>query len=126
MWIPKTPHELKEEAKERYSFKVPLFISAIIFLFQLFKDIIKQLTRKGNLILDFERIFGILILSMIGGIIIYALMLLNNRKNKVIQIFNKQLTVICLTCHEKKVHNNDMKCKCGGKFEFLQNMKWVE
>lgn len=35
-------------------------------------------------------------------------------------------TVICLKCGKSKMNDNKQFCECGGKFEFLYKLKWVD
>ena len=39
---------------------------------------------------------------------------------------NNSDTVICMKCGNAKHGFSNHKCKCGGDFEFLSKLKWVE
>jgi hypothetical protein len=123
MWILKTKEELKKEKRKNRSILVPVGFSILIFLGGLIDAIVFRDTKVLGL--DFGYIFLLLIASVVLGMLLWFL-ILTGRRIFVSNIFDSTPTVVCLICNKKKTNDDHMNCECGGRFEFMENLKWVD
>ena len=59
----------------------------------------------------------VLFVSFLTFIIVLAFFVIRNKKLK---------TVICVDCQKQKKEDSEYSCECGGKFESIDLLKWIE
>jgi len=123
MWVKKTAEELKQEELSEAKRKFPLFyvligslvITAIMaglgFLGSRFVESPAPLytIEELPLYLPFFFIFGFILCSCIA---------LSKQKAR--------KTVICPKCEKSKFADDNNQCDCGGQFEHISILKWVD
>ncbi|MDD5773207.1 MAG: hypothetical protein PHX78_07050 [bacterium] len=129
MWIRMSNEEIEKDRKERErkykSLKWPLFCSLIAFLLMS----VLTLTGYGNNIKNMMPL-DVFLLHWLSDIFVvtfflflglYAWQLIMKRP-----LFTFRPSLICPKCENVKLDDCKMSCKCGGKYEYLSEMKWVK
>ena len=128
-WVRKDEEEYaKEVQRRRYSFKVPLVISSVLFgiIILVYKLGIGIDRRTGEVlsagswaeVLHQMPKFALASLGM--GLVLYVIQIFSKRRTL------EDITVICPKCQKVKKADNKYDCECGGKFADMERMKWVE
>ena len=122
MWVKKSPEQQKRESqKSRILSSIGL--AAIIFLGCVFTNgggigyALRGTYFKHELHEIIDSIPFALLSGLIVGLIGYWLL---QRKNE------NQLVMICQKCEKTKFGDGNLSCLCGGHFEDIKNMKWIE
>ena len=129
MWVKRDFEEIVQLRKARYrSIKMPLLYSVALFIFLLI------FIKLGYSRFSFEVINpiswgeffrrGIAKAFFISTIIFSLLYFCQILRKKPIGMGSP--TLLCSKCNSLKKNGKELKCKCGGEFISIDEMKWVE
>jgi hypothetical protein len=123
MWIRKTPEELRKF--EFYKLKIFLGFFAILFLIiflgtKIFGDTIRYSASPSNSVSWHELIERIPQYLIFSFILTFIGSKLDSKSKK-----KQNDKYICDKCNEYKKDKSVDLCECGGRFIFVDSMKWV-
>jgi hypothetical protein len=120
MWIKCTEEEIvaaKSKAKRKRLY-LAIFIGVLCFAFITFTHG-KWSYRYGSFSVTLKEMPFRLPFGIIAGIVIAWLFYRRLKKANI-------TTVICLNCGKTKYEDAESECACGGHFEDVITMKWVD
>jgi hypothetical protein len=118
MWVKRSDEELaRANRRKRFGGVILVFAIATLFgVFGMFKTSFWETVNTGNVFVPsgerlarFPRLF-------ISGLVISILFL----------IFGPRAQVVCPKCGKIERKDRFTKCECGGYFEYLHEMKWID
>jgi hypothetical protein len=118
MWIRRTAHELAQEVRKqkRARLRNSIFIGGFFAVFtSLFRGWSEFGTRRG-LIVSPNEIPDRIPFAVICGIIVAIVYL---------KFYKPRVTMICPKCEQTKFDDGNSVCSCGGTFEKLIEMKFI-
>lgn len=130
MWVKLTPAEIAEAGRKRQRerIRLPIFIGCSLCgisllcssgLFAKIQERHIYLPRgnanAGPLLEQMGPLPRAVVFGSIGALIFYFLL---SRPGK--------STMICIKCGETKYADGSVTCKCGGHFEDMRSLKWLE
>ncbi len=123
MWVKKSKEEPQKSMSQKSRMRASLSVAALCFiLITTFRGIIGY-GATGQLFHYFYEIADrtpvALLISSAIGLTIYWL---SGKKSAA----PKGETLMCPKCEATKFDDGDYECPCGGHFEDLNTMKWVE
>jgi len=104
----------------------PIFaIAGFIILLTFFRGGIEAAT-KGSYLVPFDEIPVRFTDAMFVGIVIFILCWIIELRYPRPLDPNKEPTLVCPKCEKVKEWDGMLPCKCGGHFEDIQTMKWMD
>ena len=109
MWVKRTEQELEEIKARNEVWAKGLWISVAIFTgFALYQSVVFI---RGSM--------NQFPFAVLGGVLAIGICL------RAIKNVKRSRFMICPNCETTKLEDNQMKCSCGGNFEYTDTMKWV-
>ena len=124
MWVKKSPEELRKPFSKKRRLLGALAIGTIIFLGCVFTNggvvgyVRTGVFFKRHIYEMVDSIPSALLTSLIVGLIAYRFLFSENPP--------PQDTLMCPMCEKTKFDDGSYSCSCGGHFEDIGTMKWVE
>lgn len=126
MWIPKSKEELEKSSSNTITIKGILFGAGIIYIVYLFKLIFHNLIEHGEFKVDRATLCLAFIVPIVIILFYNFIALFHKNDNLKDGIKYNNSTVVCIKCNKVKTFDNIEKCNCGGSFELLSKMKWID
>ena len=128
MWIRRDKFELEKERKRYRSIRKPFLYAVVIFLCTSF--ILKiGFNKWGGPSFDpifWNKFFSTgLPASFLTSFVFFFLFYFWQLYTKRPMMEGAPL-LICTTCFKTKIFDNNLSCECGGEFENIDVMKWVD
>ncbi len=123
MWVKKPPEELKKRQRQKSRILGSLGLGIIIFLGCVFTNgggigyALRGTYFKLHLYEIIDSIPIALLIGLIVGLMGYWLLPKET---------TNQVVFICPKCENTKFYDGNLNCQCGGHFENILTMKWVE
>jgi hypothetical protein len=118
MWV-KRPHEYVVQAKRRKKFGGIIFVLAFATFYSvlgMFKTSWWETVETGRVFVPSEERLSRLPNLFLSGVVISILCMLIAPKPQ----------AVCPKCGKIKRKDRFTRCECGGYFENLKDMKWIE
>jgi hypothetical protein len=122
MWVKKSQKEIQKQS-QKSRILASLGVAAIIFLGSVFTNGggIGYAVRGTYFIHHLYEIIDNIPIALLIGLIVWLIgYWLLPRQN------TNQVVMFCLKCESTKFDDGNLNCLCGGHFENIVTMKWVE
>jgi len=123
MWVKKSPDELRKSFSKKRRILGALALGTMIFLMCVFTNgggigyVRTRAYFKHQLSDIVDSVPIALLISTITGLISYWLLFRENPSPNGV--------LLCPKCEKTKFDDGKLPCECGGHFEDIQTMKWV-
>ena len=129
VWIRRNKFEVEKERKSKYrSIRKPFLCAGGIFLFSffIFKTGFNKWGGPSFNPISWNKFFSTFLpvtflISFVVFFVLYFWQLYTKRP-----IMEGTPVFICTTCFKTKLFDNNLSCECGGEFENVDGMKWVD
>lgn len=128
MWVPKTAEELKtakQRSHKKYKRTISLSVLGIVAAITFFRGGIEAAT-KGSYFVPLDEIPGRFVNTLIVLLSIVLLSLIFGTRRSNPDDEEGELALVCPKCERVKAWDGYLPCECGGHFEDIRTMKWVE
>jgi len=118
MWVKRTPAEVVEvrRYRRRHRIRTAIWLCVFVSILTIFMFGWRAAGDRGRFLVPAGEIPARLPVSMVFGVIIGVIYFAFERRKP---------TVVCPKCGVTQYAGDSERCSCGGRFEDIEEMKWV-